>query len=335
MVKKLITMISIVALIWRTNAMSLLTTAGVWGGWDGKLLNIQIYDMDSNSVTIQWNKVIWATSYCVILKPYFWVKSLKIKDCVNVWNGGTDPYVGKYTIVWKDNFYLKKVYVWVMKWNSVVYIEGLDKPLGSIKKVELWSPYRFLIIDSNGKYVYWEDFISKHKFAYLLADNIDYDWDGNAEWCYEDIWYDKTHCILYDYDDDLLISPPTDGNTDIALVHDNYDWNHPNNATDFCKSKDWFGMNWRLPSGSEFGKINYDKSKLLGLVSGWYWRAVGRKRTSEVQRNTSSCPSSPRVHYCTVHNGWNDRITYYVKAAYSSAGREFAGNVHYVRCLSK
>jgi len=293
-----------------TSAWSLLTTAGIGGGWwNGKILNIQLYKLDkkADTATIQWNKVVGATSYCIVTLPYFWTKRLQVADCVNIGDGGSDPYVGQYTIAGKINWFGKEVYIGVMKGDKVVYIEKMDNPLWDFKVVKNTDDFK-LIVDTTGKPIYAEDWMSDDWFAYLLADNIDYDGDGMIEWCYEDIWYDKNNCVLYIYNKWLYVSPPTNGNTDIQLVNNNYDWKHPNNARDFCKSKSWFGKNFYLPTLNDLYQVYLNKKKIVGLkLSSRYWSSNGSK--------------TEQPHWRRMYNGWTNRIWWY-------------GSL-YVRCISK
>jgi len=259
-------------LLWTSTwATSLLTMWGIGGSSPGKVLDIQLYDITSDSATIQWNKVIGATSYCVITVPYFGSQWVKIKDCKNIWNGGDGTYVWKYTFLGKANYFAKNVYIGVLKGDEVVYVEKMDKPLGDFKVVKNTDDFK-LIVDRTGKPIYAEDWQSDDWFAYLLADNIDYDGDGKIEWCYENIWYDKGNCVLYIYSNWVYVSPPTNGKSDIALPNNNYDGKHPKNAQDFCSSLSWFGKKFYLPSQSDFYYIRNNTNKIVGLnTSSRYW----------------------------------------------------------------
>ena len=92
MIKKLLTAIGIVGLGAVATATSLLTVAGIWWGWDGKILNIQVYEITGDTVTIQWNKVVWATAYCRIVVPYFGIKTPTLSECENIWRLNIDHY---------------------------------------------------------------------------------------------------------------------------------------------------------------------------------------------------------------------------------------------------
>ena len=77
----------------------------------------------------------------------------------------------------------------------------------------------------------------------IVADNIDLDKDGKAEWCRETIsWLNQNYCILYTASAWLkrFISSPSGGSSDVTKNHDN--------ATNYCSSYSKFGLSWKLPA---------------------------------------------------------------------------------------
>ena len=77
----------------------------------------------------------------------------------------------------------------------------------------------------------------------IVADNIDLDKDGKAEWCRENIsWLNQNYCILYTASAWLkrFISSPSGGSSDVTK---NYNY-----ATNYCSNYSKFGLSWFLPS---------------------------------------------------------------------------------------
>ena len=97
----------------------------------------------------------------------------------------------------------------------------------------------------------WKQNIYKfavHNFGWnkywIIADNIDADKDGKAEWCNEDIpGLSKSNCILY--------TASLDNKRFVSSVY--WGWNSDNtanhyDAVSYCRNYGKFGLNWHLPA---------------------------------------------------------------------------------------
>ena len=138
-----------------------------------------------------------------------------------------------------------------------------------------------------------------HRFDWnrywIVADNIDLDKDGKAEWCRESVnWLNQNYCILYTASAWLkrFISSPSGWGSDTRK-----DWY---SATDYCSNYGKFGLSWHLPSLGVYtdcdnytndGANSYEScllyrywprdnrngrsdAKLVGLSSSRYWTST-------------------------------------------------------------
>jgi hypothetical protein len=188
MAKKLVALIGLIGLGSITLASSMLLG---WGGDEGWVWNgVYIKKIESNKITVGWYKIPYATNYCVAKTSIFkdfnsWDEI--VSNCKNIWDGGSDYYNGEYSIVGDvSDLSIKKVYVVALVW---------DQPIRVVGSVVIWRrkniPGWFELLDTNGYPYYMQAGV-----YYWLRFDVDFDWDGILEWCWEDVWFDQSKCTM-------------------------------------------------------------------------------------------------------------------------------------------